>query len=131
MSPRTKNNLMTAMQSDAFDAAKYSRFAARARMDDELGLAKVFQESAESERTEHFATEAKLDGLIAKGPDNVRSAIDAEMKEIKMFTEFAREASEDGDIGIAAVFERFRRDKAERCARLEAVLRQRGANRSI
>lgn len=122
MSPRSKQNLLAAMQCDALDAAKYARFAARARMDDDWELAKVFQETGDSDRTEHFCKEAELEGLIASSPDNLRNAIDAETNEIEKFTEFARQATEDGDLGIASVFEQISRDKAERRMRFEAVL---------
>ena len=126
MSPRTKQNLAAAMQCDALDAAKYARFAARARMDDDWELAKAFQETADTERTEHFSKEAELEGLIAKSPDNLRNTIDEETKEIERFTEFARQATEDGDLGIASVFEQISHDKAERRVRFEAVLADMG-----
>jgi rubrerythrin len=126
MSPRTKQNLIAAMQCDALDAAKYGRFAARARMDDDWELAKAFQEAADSDRTEHFSKEAELEGLIARSPDNLRNAIDEKAKEIERFAEFARQATEDGDLGIASVFEQISRDKAERRARFEAVLADMG-----
>lgn len=126
MSPRTKQNLMAAMQCDALDAAKYARFAARARMDDDWELAKAFQETADTDRTEHFSKEAQLEGLIAGSPQNLRNAIDAEANEIEKFVKFARQATEDGDLGIASVFEQISRDKTERRARFEAVLADMG-----
>ena len=126
MSPRSKQNLMSAMQCDAFDAAKYGRLAARARMDSDWDLAEAFQESADDDRTEHFGKEAELGGIVASSPDNLRNAIDAETRELAMFTNFASEAKEDGDLGVAAVFERICSDKVERRARFEAVLADMG-----
>jgi rubrerythrin len=126
MSPRTKKNLTAAMECDALDAAKYARFAARARMDDDWELARAFQETADSDRTEHFAKEAEMEGLIVSSPENLRNAIDAETREVEMFTGFARQATEDDDLGTASVFEQISRDKAERRARFEAVLADMG-----
>jgi rubrerythrin len=122
---------MTAIECDALDAAKYSRFAALARMDDHWDLAQAFQETADLDRTQHFAKEAELEGLIASSPENLRNGIDTEMKEVKMYAQFAREATEDGDLQISAVFQRISRDKAERCARFEAVLGEMGLHSSI
>lgn len=119
---RTKQNLFAAMQCDALDAAKFARFAMRARIDDDWELAKVFQETADTERTVHFSKKAELGGLIASSPENLRNAIDDEIKEVERFAEFAREAAEDRDFGIASVFEQISRDKAERRARFEAGL---------
>ena len=126
MNPRTKSNLKAAMECDALDAAMYGRFAARARMDDDWELARVFQETADKDRTEYFCKEAELEGLVATNAQNLRNAIDAEMQEVKTFAQFAREATEDGDLGIASVFERISHDKAEQCARFEAVLAEMG-----
>ena len=128
MSPRTKQNLMAAMQCDALDAVKFARFAARARMDDDWELAKAFQETADSDRTVHFSKEAELEGLIANSPDNLRNSIDEETKEIERFTEFARQATEDGDLGVASAFEQISLDKGERCARFEALLAEMGVH---
>ena len=126
MSPRTKKNLMAAIECDAIDAAKYARCAALARKDDDWELAQAFQETADNDRTKHFPKEAELEGLIASSPDNLRNAIDSETKELKMFREFAHQANEDGDLRIASLFEEISRDKAERCARFEAVLADMG-----
>jgi rubrerythrin len=35
--------------------------------------------------------------LVASSPDNLRNAIDAESQEVEKFTEFARQATEDGE----------------------------------
>jgi rubrerythrin len=131
MTERTKNNLRAAMESDALDAAKYSRFAARARMDDDWELAEVFQDVADSDRTEQFAREADLQGLVRSSPDNLRNAIDEQRKEVSRFVQFAREAKEDGDLEAAALFEKISSDKAEQLTRLEAALEEMGIHSSI
>lgn len=131
MSPRTKRNLNIALERDAVDAATYSRFAARARSEDDWNLAQAFQETADRDRVDHFAKEAELERLIASSPDNLRNAIEVERKEAKMYSEFGREAKEDGDLDVASVFENISRDKAERCARFEGILEAMGIHGGI
>jgi rubrerythrin len=128
MNPRTRQNLITAMNCDALDAAKYSRFAARARMDENWHLARVFQDSADIDRADHFPSEAEVAGLISTSPDNLRSAVDTERAEAAMLRNFAEQATADGDLEAASVFRKVSRDKAERLARFEAVLEELGVH---
>ena len=128
MKLRTKRNLTMAMQCGALDAAKYQRFAACARMDGDWRLAQAFQEAADSDRMQHFSKEAELEDVIFHSPDNLRRAIDDEMKEVNMFAEFAREAREDVDSNAAALFDRVSRDKAESCRRLQVMLENLGVH---
>jgi rubrerythrin len=114
MTARTKNNLKTAMEREALDSAKYQRFAARARMDGDWDLAKTFQDTADSNRVEHISRELELDGSISDTAENLRSAINTEMAEMKMFSEFAQQAIEDGDQKAATLFLRISRDKSDR-----------------
>ena len=86
------------------------------------GLAEAFQDAADGDRTQHFSKEAELEGVIGHSPDNLRNAIEAEVKEMNMFAQFAREAMEDGDSNAAALFDRVSCDKAESCRRFEAIL---------
>jgi rubrerythrin len=127
MKLRTKRNLMTVMQSGALDAAKYHRFAACARMDGEWDLATALQD-AHNDGTQHFNDEAQLQGSIAHNGDNLRSAIDTRTKEMKLFAEFAREAIEDGDANVAALFNRISLDKAESCSRFQTILANMGVH---
>lgn len=122
MSPRTKSNLLTALDCDALNAAKYARFAARARKDDDWPLAQVFQDAAESARTEHFARQACLEALICNSPENLRDSIEAERSQIRLYEQFAREAEIDGDVCAASAFEQIVSDKRERLARFQQLL---------
>lgn len=131
MTQRTRKNVTAALQCDAVDSAKYQRFAARARMDDDWELAKAFQDAADADRSEHFCKEAQLQGLIADSPENLRRAIDAEAQEAETFAQFAREAAEDGDRAAANIFEQIGKDKAEICARFEDVLAQMGVHSDV
>jgi rubrerythrin len=131
MNPRTKKNLLSAMKSDAFESATYSRFAAHARADSDWDLAKVFQDSADGGGTVTFAREAALDGLVADSPENLRNALDEEMEEIKMYTQFAHEAETDGDLEAAEAFETIRREKANQYAKMQALLAEMGLHSHI
>ncbi len=131
MNPRTKKNLTDAIECTAFDATQYNRFAARARMEDEWHLAELFQEMADTDRTEYFPKEAEIAGLIGSSPDNLRNAMDSDRKEIKMFIRFAREAKEDGDIDISSLFEKIGSDRAKRYAHFEDALRAMGIHSNV
>jgi rubrerythrin len=124
-------NLTGAIECAAIDAAKYNRFAARARMESEWDLAKLFQEMADSDRLDSFAKEAKIAGLIASSADNLRNAMETDRKEVTMFNCFARQAREDGDVEIASLFETIERNRVKRYARLEAALGTMGIHSGV
>ncbi len=119
------------MKCDAFESATYSRFAAHARTDSDWELAKLFQDSADDDRTLHFAREAELDGLVTESPENLRNALDAEREEFKMYSKFALEATADGDLAAAAAFEKICHERTSRCNRLEALLADMGLHSDI
>jgi len=75
MSPRTERNLNTAMQIEAFTHAEYLRFAARARMNENPDIARLFQDAADADRTDHFTKEAEIAGLVANDSENLKHAI--------------------------------------------------------
>ena len=54
MSPETERNLERAMALEAFANAKYTRFAACARMNENPDLASLFQTTADLDRIAHF-----------------------------------------------------------------------------
>lgn len=119
------------MKCDALDAAKYRRFAARARMEEDWQLANAFQETAERDRTEHFCKEAELAGLIGNSAENLRNAIDEESEETLMFARFAQQAKEEGDLAIGSLFEAISRDKAARRAKFESILAEMGIHSNM
>jgi rubrerythrin len=128
MSPRTKQNLMSAMKTEASESATFSRFAAHARMESEWDLAETFQENADRDRIGHFAREAALAGLVAGTTDNLRSAIAGAVEECRMYTQFGLEATDDGDLNVATAFQDACREKANQCARLQILLDQAGSH---
>ena len=109
------------------DAAKYHGVAACARMDGDWDLANAFEKATATGRTRHFGEEAEMQDLIGHSSENLRTAIDADAREMNMFAQFAREAIQDGDVNAAALFNRISRDKGESCSRLKNMLAKMGA----
>jgi rubrerythrin len=123
MTRRTKQNLDTAMQSEAFTHALYLRFAARARMHKNWKLAQVFQTIADTERTKHFAEGANLAGLVSNDAENLRYALNEKRAQAAMCGRFAIQARADGDVTAAACFEKLRTDENTQADTLEAAFR--------
>lgn len=131
MKPRTKQNLMNAIQSEAFAHAMYKHFAERARSEDELGLAQVFQKAADSQWTEHFAGEIGACCLRADTTENLRISIEDEAELSQMYAQFADEAREDGDLRAASLFEKVRVEKANKHTELELTLERLGCSSGL
>lgn len=112
MNSQTKNNLLTAMHSEAFAYVKYMLFAERARKNGRADLADLFESTAHVERFEHFAEEAELAGLVGSDEDNLRDAVAGESYEVDtMYGEFAQQARTAGDQAVADRFGEIRRDE--------------------
>ena len=94
MNPRTKQNLHTAMQAEALAYAKFARFAAAARMHEDVGLATLFQQSADVDRCHHFAQQAELAGIVGSSDDNLANAIEQTIHQIAMYEIFTRQAAQ-------------------------------------
>lgn len=108
----TLNNLSTAMHGEAFAYVKYSLYAEHARKNGHQELADLFDETARTERFEHFAEEAQLAGLVGSDADSLKESIKGESYEIDtMYLEFAQKAKVAGDMAAAARFEEIRRDE--------------------
>jgi rubrerythrin len=121
MSPRTKRNLNTAMQTEALAHAEYLRFAARARANENWDLAQLFQVAADTGRTEHFAQEADLAGLVTNDCDNLRHAVEEKRAGAVMYQQFAKEAVAEGDFAAAALFEKIQTAAANQREAFEAA----------
>jgi rubrerythrin len=131
MKPRTKQNLMSAIQSEAFAHAMYKRFAERARSEDELGLAHVFQRAADAQWTEHFAGEIGACCLRADTTENLRISIEDEAELSQMYAQFADQAREDGDLRAASLFEKVRVEKTNKQNELELTLERLGCSSGL
>lgn len=114
MDEQTMKNLSTAMHGEAFAYAKYSLFAENARRSGDTKLADLLENTARTERFEHFAEEAQLAGLVGSDADNLRDAIKGESYETEtMYREFAQQAEQAGDHAAAQRFAEIGKDEAK------------------
>lgn len=114
MNPQTLQNLSTAMHGEAFAYAKYMAFAEHARKTGKPDLANLLENTAKTERFEHFAEEAKLAGLVGSNFENLRDSIKGESYETEtMYRRFAEQAAKAGDHAAAQRFEEIRQDEAK------------------
>ena len=113
LSPKTQENLSTAMHGEAFAYAKYQLYAKHAEQNGDIELAKLFRTAANIERFQHFAEEAQLAGLVGSDADNLRDAIKGETYEVEtMYRQFAEQAAAAGDKAAADRFNEIRHDEA-------------------
>lgn len=123
MSEQTLQNLSTAMHGEAFAYAKYLLYAEQARRSGQPKLAELFEETAKTERFEHFAEEAALAAVVGTNSANLRDAIKGESYEAKtMYREFAQQAEQAGDHQVAQLFEEIRNDEAKHRDAFNAAL---------
>lgn len=123
LSRRTLDNLSTAMHGEAFAYAKYLLYAQHARQSGNERLARLLEETARTERFEHFAEEAKLAGVVGSDEQNLKSAIEGESYEAQtMYRTFAEQAEQDGNHAAAERFNEIRNDEAKHRAQFEAAL---------
>ena len=112
LSNRTMEHLSTAMHGEAFAYAKYLLYAEHARQNGDGQLADLLEQTAKTERFEHFAEEARLSGLVGNDATNLGDAINGEAYEVNtMYFRFAQEAATAGDGDAAKLFEEIRQDE--------------------
>jgi len=108
----TRDHLKTAMQGEAFAAAKYQLYGEHARKSGNNELADLFERTAKVERFEHLQEAADLAHLVGDNAANLEDAIAGESYEIEtMYREFAEQARSAGDTAAASLFEEIRRDE--------------------
>ncbi len=112
MTPQTRKNVLKALRAEAFAFVKYTLFAQQARESGRDDLAKLFDDTAQTERLEHFAQQAALIVLVGNDKVNLRNAIRNESYEVEtMYREFAEQATAAGDDDAAARFAEVGRDE--------------------
>ncbi len=125
VSPKTMDNLSTAMHGEAFAYAKYLLYARQARQSGNANLAALFEKAARVERFQHFSEEAQLAGLVGSDADNLKDAIKGESYEVEtMYLGFAKEAAAAGDKAAADRFEEIRRDEMGHRDAFQAALKK-------
>ncbi len=111
---QTRANLDAAMHGEAFAAAKYMLYAAKAYASNQRALGAYFEQAAKTERTDHFAKEASLFGLVGTDEANLADAIAGENYETTtMYPKFTTEAEAAGDTAAAALFREIAADEAK------------------
>lgn len=123
LSDETRKNLDAAMHGEAFAAAKYMLYSEHARANGHKDLAAYFEKAASVERTDHFAKEAKLYGLVGSDEANLREAIKGESYESKMmYPQFAEQAKAAGDSEAVSLFREIAQDEAQHRDRFQSFL---------
>lgn len=119
-----QKDLDAAMKGEAFAYAKYMLFAEQARAHGHPELATLFENTAKTERLEHFREHAELAGVVSSSDaDNLRDAIAGETYETtKMYPEMASRAQKVGDKQAAERFAEIGKDESKHRAAFTAAL---------
>jgi rubrerythrin len=112
VNPQTRDNLMLAMQGEAFAYAKYMAYAEHARKSGNVAIANLFEQTAKVEHLEHFQELAELAQLVGNDASNLRDAIRGETHESEtMYPSFAEQAMAVGDSAAAQRFRELAQDE--------------------
>ncbi len=104
MTQRTQRNLNVAMHAEAFASAKYKRFAAFSRSNEDAVYAKLLTEMADDSRIDNFAKELKLSGMIRDDVTNLKDVLQDLQYHVERYRQFAVEAKNDGDESASFLF---------------------------
>ncbi len=114
LQPSTTKDLMDAMKGEAFATLKYMAYADAARARGNTQLADLFDRIAKVEWQDHFATHAKMAGLVGADGDNLMDAIKGENYETtQMYPKMAQRAKTVGDKQAAGHFREVGSDEAQ------------------
>jgi rubrerythrin len=112
LTQQTLNNLTTAMRGEAFAYTKYLLFAEHAQQAGNTRLGNLFEQTAKTERFQHFREEAQLAGLVGSDAENLKDAVARETSEIdSMYLRFALESEGVNDFAAAKLFREVRNDE--------------------
>ena len=121
--PQTKQNLEAAMHGEAYAHLKYKAYADAARKNGHPELARVFDETANIEANEHFASEAGALGLAKSERANLLDSMAGEHYEnTKMYVKFAKQAEAAGDTKVAELFREIAADEGDHYEKYKAEL---------
>ncbi len=123
LNEQTMANLSTAMRGESLAYTKYLLYADHARKSGNLKLATLLEQTAKTERFEHFSIEAKLAGVVGSDIDNLKDSVKGENYETTtMYREFAEQAEKAGDHAAAVQFEEIRQDEMKHRDAFSAAL---------
>jgi len=123
MDVKTHENLLAAMQGEAFAYARYTLFADAARKEGDSRVADMFEGLANVELHEHFVELAELAGFVGTTADNLRAVIQEENEEVETtYPAFAEQARATGDVAAAERFTEIAEDEHEHMKTLEEAL---------
>jgi rubrerythrin len=123
MDKETYDNVLTALQGEAFAHARYAVFATAARERGDERLASMFDGIAAVELREHFAELAQLVGLVGTDADNIRAALQDETFEVESrYPEFAEQALAAEHDAVAERFAEMAEDEREHERTLQEAL---------
>ncbi len=119
----TREDILTALRSEAFAYARSMLFAAAARRNGSAETADLFEATARTKLEEHFAILADLAGIVGDDADNLRAAIEAESFEVEvMYPTFAEHAARAADAPAAETFAEIRRHGIDNLEALREAL---------
>ena len=119
---KTFDNLMEAFAGESQARNKYTYFAAKAKKDGYVQIAKIFEETAGNEK-EHAKIWYKILEGVHSTKDNLEIAADGEQYEWQeMYPEFAKTAREEGFVEIAKLFEMVAAIEKEHEARYRKLI---------
>lgn len=122
MGKKTEENLSAAFAGESQARNKYTYFAAVARKEGYHYIAKIFEEAAANEMR-HAKDELKFLGGIGDTKANLKEAIDGEGYETtEMYPAFAKEAEEEGELKVAALFREIAKIEAHHRDRFKRLL---------
>lgn len=114
MNETTRQNLLAAMQGEAYAHGRYILYGDIAKSEGLHEIADLFYATAKTELYEHFAELVGLAGAAGTTADNLRAAQAGENFEVEtMYLEYARQAEGAGEVAAAKRFEEIRQDEAK------------------
>ncbi|MEU8376807.1 ferritin family protein [Micromonospora sp. NPDC048894] len=123
LDPQTRADALTAMEGEAFAHAKYLAYGEQAARTGERRIARLFADTARTERYDHFAAEANLIDFVGSNVDNLRESIAGEEHEATVvYPGFAAQAQQDGCAEAAELFTELAADEAVHAARFRTAL---------
>jgi rubrerythrin len=123
MDTQTRDNLMRALQDEAFAYARCMLMAAEAREEGDLEAADLLEGIAGVGLREHFAELARLAHLVGGDADNLVSVIQDESTQREItYRRFAEQARAAGELEVAECFEQIRADESDDVTALERAV---------